>query len=220
MIEVEVKAKLNNKKELIGKLKSINAIYSHREIQNDIYYERNDIQFAKNDKALRIREIEVNNEKIVKITYKGSKIEDKSKTREEIEIAIEDKDKMRSIFDRLMFIESGNVKKTRDIYKYKMLNNSLNNNLNENLDENFEICIDNVEGLGNFVEIEIAIDEEINDDELINDKKVNNNDAKIKNKHVEIAIEKIYELFKELGINDGFERRSYLELLENKIKNL
>jgi adenylate cyclase, class 2 len=34
------------------------------------------------------------------------------------------------------------------------------------------------------------------------------------------AQENIFKIFKKLGITEGFERTSYLELLENKEKNL
>ncbi len=59
--------------------------------------------------------------------------------------------------------------------------------------ENFEISLDDVEGLNPYMEIEIAL-----------------NDG---NDYSE-AQNKIFELFEKLGITDGFERTSYLELLE------
>ncbi|MEE1128447.1 MAG: class IV adenylate cyclase [Methanobrevibacter sp.] len=63
--------------------------------------------------------------------------------------------------------------------------------------ENFEISLDDVEGLNPYMEIEIAL------------KDGNNyNDAQ----------KSIFQLFEKLGITDGFERTSYLELLENLYK--
>lgn len=59
--------------------------------------------------------------------------------------------------------------------------------------ENFEISLDDVEGLNPYMEIEIAL-----------------NDG---NDYSE-AQNKIFELFEKLGITNGFERTSYLELLE------
>ncbi len=63
--------------------------------------------------------------------------------------------------------------------------------------ENFEISLDDIEGLDPYMEIEIALD----DGEDYNE-----------------AQEKIFELFERLGITDGFERTSYLELLEKLYK--
>ena len=58
----------------------------------------------------------------------------------------------------------------------------------------FEISLDDVEGLPPYMEIEIAL----NDGEDYAE-----------------AQDKIYELFKKLNVTDGFERTSYMELLEN-----
>ena len=63
--------------------------------------------------------------------------------------------------------------------------------------ENFEISLDDIEGLDPYMEIEIGLE----DDEDYSE-----------------AQDKIFELFKKLDITDGFERTSYLELLENLYK--
>ncbi len=60
--------------------------------------------------------------------------------------------------------------------------------------ENFEISLDDVEGLDPYMEIEIALDD---------------------GEDYSKAQDKIFEFFERLGITDGFERTSYLELLEN-----
>ncbi len=60
--------------------------------------------------------------------------------------------------------------------------------------ENFEISLDDVEGLPPYMEIEIALDNGQEYDE---------------------AQSEIFRLFEKLGITDGFERTSYMELLEN-----
>ena len=60
--------------------------------------------------------------------------------------------------------------------------------------ENFEISLDDVEGLPPYMEIEISLDD---------------------GQDYSQAQEKIFELFEKLGITDGFERTSYMELLEN-----
>lgn len=60
--------------------------------------------------------------------------------------------------------------------------------------QNFEISLDDIDGLDPYMEIEIGL----NDCEDYSN-----------------AQNKIFELFEKLGITDGFERTSYLELLEN-----
>ena len=61
---------------------------------------------------------------------------------------------------------------------------------------NFEISLDDVEGLEPYMEIEIALEDGSDYTEAQNS---------------------IFELFEKLGITDGFERTSYLELLEQII---
>ena len=63
--------------------------------------------------------------------------------------------------------------------------------------ENFEISLDDIEGLDPYMEIEVALEDGQDYSEAQNE---------------------IFELFEKLGITDGFERTSYLELLENLYK--
>ena len=63
--------------------------------------------------------------------------------------------------------------------------------------ENFEISLDDIEGLDPYMEIEIALEDGEDYSEAQNS---------------------IFELFERLGVTDGFERTSYLELLE-KLNN-
>ena len=59
--------------------------------------------------------------------------------------------------------------------------------------DEFIITLDTVYQVGKFVEIEIEAQE---------------------NEDTTIPLKKIFEIYKKLGIEDGFERRSYLELME------
>ena len=60
--------------------------------------------------------------------------------------------------------------------------------------ENFEISLDDVEGLNPYMEIEISLEDGNDYDD---------------------AQKSIFELFEKLGVTEGFERTSYMELLEN-----
>ncbi|WP_407393420.1 class IV adenylate cyclase [Methanobrevibacter sp.] len=181
MIEVEVKAKIDSFKEIEEKLEKLGAEKSKHEFQEDIYFNSPVVDFAKTDEALRIRTTKQNDETNIFITYKGPKIDQKSKTRKEIEMGIEDSQKCAGIFEEIGFNKVRAVRKNRQYYKY----------------ENFEISLDDVEGLTPYMEIEV----ELNDGEDYSE-----------------AQNSIFELFEELGITDGFERTSYLELLENIYK--
>ena len=181
MIEVEVKAKIDSFEEMEKELEKIGAEKSKMEFQEDIYFNSPVVDFAKTDEALRIRTTKENDNTNIFITYKGPKIDSKSKTRKEIEMGIDDSEKCADIFEEIGFKKVRAVRKNRQYYSY----------------ENFEISLDDIEGLDPYMEIEIALD----DDEDYNE-----------------AQEKIFKLFERLGITDGFERTSYLELLENLYK--
>ena len=174
MIEVEVKAKIDDFKEMEEKLENIGAVKSKTEFQEDIYFASPIVDFAETDEALRIRT--TNNDTF--ITYKGPKLNDKAKTRKEVEMTIENSEKATDIFTEIGFREVRTVRKNRQYYTY----------------ENFEISLDDVEGLSPYMEIEIALDD---------------------SEDYSQAQDEIFKLFEKLGITDGFERTSYLELLEN-----
>ena len=174
MIELEVKARINSFKEMEEKLESIGAVKSKEEFQEDIYFASPIVDFGQTDEALRIRT--TNNNTF--ITYKGPKLNDKAKTRKEVEMTIESASKARDIFEEVGFTAARVVRKNRQYYTY----------------ENFEISLDDVEGLPPYMEIEISLDD---------------------GQDYSQAQEKIFELFEKLGITDGFERTSYMELLEN-----
>ncbi len=174
MIEVEVKAKINSFEEIENKLETLGAEKSKTEFQEDIYFASPIVDFAQSDEALRIRTTDND----IFITYKGPKLNDKAKTRKEVEMSIESAAKAKDIFEEIGFREVRTVRKNRQYYTY----------------ENFEISLDDVEGLPPYMEIEIEMEDDADYTE---------------------AQGKIFELFEKLGITDGFERTSYMELLEN-----
>ena len=176
MIEVEVKARINSFNEMENRLKDLGAVKSKEEFQKDIYFASPVVDFAKTDEALRIRT--TNNDTF--ITYKGPKLNDKSKTRKEVEMSIESSEKAQDIFTEIGFKPARTVIKNRKYYTYK----------------NFEISLDDVEGLPPYMEIEIALEE---------------------SEDYSYAQSEIFKLFEKLGISDGFERTSYMELLENNL---
>ena len=98
----------------IKQLKNLGFKFIKKKFQEDIYFNGIDRDFRETDEALRIRDEDGN----FFVTYKGPKIDKISKTREEIEVRIEDKEKMRQIFKRLGFKEVKPIKKIREICEY------------------------------------------------------------------------------------------------------
>lgn len=179
MIEIEAKAKINDFKEMELRLNKINAKKIKTEYQDDLYFNSPIVDFGESDEALRIRKTKSEHEENIFITYKGPKIDKKSKTREEIEMKIEDYEKCEKIFKHIGFNPIARVSKKRDIYEF----------------ENYEISLDDVKGLCPYMEIEIVLEDGTDYEEAQN---------------------RLFEIFKKLDISSGFERTSYLELLENK----
>lgn len=179
MIEVEIKAKINDKNDALRKIKEIGGIYSHSEEQEDFYFNAPDKDYRKTDEALRIRIIPTENDFKKILTYKGPKLDKISKTRKEIEVEIDDIDNMTDILVNLGFKVSATVSKVRRIFDY----------------EKYTITLDKLEELGYFMEIEYVAQEDDDIDKIT---------------------ENIMKIFEKLNITSGFERKSYLELLEDK----
>lgn len=176
MIEVEVKAHAPNLDEIEEKVVQIGACRMREEYQEDVYFNAPHRDFAQTDEALRIRKIKSGNSEEIFITYKGAKMDKISKTRKEIEVAVEDPLKVADIFQNLSFRPVATVRKNRIIYTMGEL----------------IITLDEVQGVGSFVEIEKETEE---------------------GEDTKEALDEIFATYSKIGINDGFERSSYLELM-------
>jgi adenylate cyclase class 2 len=142
-MEVEAKAYAENLKAIEKMLIEQDARFLGKVRQKDTYFNHPQKDFEKTDEALRIREVEGN----TFFTYKGPKIDSITKTREEIEIEVEDPGKAREFLLKLGFKEVREVIKTRSRYQF----------------DDFVVCLDEVADLGKFVEIESSCDEHDHD---------------------------------------------------------
>ena len=177
MIEVEVKAHApKDLSEIEVELIKIGAQRKGEEYQEDLYFNAPHRDFAQTDEALRIRKNKSGDSEDIFITYKGAKMDNVSKTRKEVEVAVEDPVKVADIFESLSFRPVATVHKNRIIYTLGEL----------------IITLDEVQGAGNFVEIEKEIPE---------------------GEDTQKALDDIFATYSLLGISDGFERSSYLELM-------
>ena len=181
MLEIEIKAKIDNHHSVLEKLNEIGAVYSHSEQQYDIYFNAPHKDFKASDEALRIREVPIDDKLKRILTYKGPKLDSETKTRKEVEVEFDNTENMIDILVNIGFEASAVVKKSRRIFKYG----------------DYEICLDKLEKLGYYLEIEYVSDED---------------------EDVDRIKEYIFNLFEKLDIDSEFERRSYLGLLEeNKL---
>ena len=167
MLEIEIKAFCDNHEEIINKIISLGGNLYAKLHEKDIYFKHPSRDFRKTDEAFRVR---IENERTL-LTYKGPRIGGKTKTRVEHEIEFDDLNSMLDILNSLGFEIAYEIIKNRIIYKIK----------------DIDICIDKVEGIGNFVELE---------------KRGNDREQ---------TERELFGIAENLGLT-RFERKSYLEL--------
>jgi adenylate cyclase, class 2 len=163
---------------LEAKLSELGVQFSPAVLQCDHYFNHPARDFAVTDEALRIRQVQERNF----VTYKGPKVDPHSKTRREIELPLGDGAAVAARFAEVLgalgFRAAGTVRKTRQTGEIVWQRQQV------------EVALDQVEGLGSFLELEITVE----DDGL------------------EAARSALKTLAERLGLSLP-ERRSYLELL-------
>ena len=172
MLEIEIKAYCEKHDEIIKKIISLGGIFKKESVERDIYFKHPSRDFAETDEALRIR---TEDDSKITLTYKGPKIGTETKTRIESEVKVDDFTSMKEILTRLGFSIVEEVNKKRRYYSLGEI----------------DICLDNVSGLGDFVELE---------------KKGND---------IESGEKELFVLADKIGLSK-FERKSYLELILEK----
>lgn len=178
MIEIELKGYADD--EIFEKVRE-RFKFMRKEMHEDIYYQHPCRDFSETDEALRIRIKRFDGHFEVFLTYKGPKLDNISKTRKEIEVPISDVDAYSDLLTSLGFKEVLTIVKVREKYY---------------IEKGVTITLDEVEGLGQFIEIEKLVKEDEN---------------------IEEEVKRLRKILEELGVKK-FERRSYLELLLEKLK--
>ena len=178
-IEVEQKYRIDNPAAVLSGIAELGATSRQVVRQVDSYYSHPIRDFAASDEALRVRHVGQSNF----ITYKGPKLDAKTKTRREIELPLATGDDAAAGYDELLdalgFHRVAEVSKVRQIFQLQREGQTI------------ELVVDEVHDVGNFVELEIVVDDE---------------------SEIPIAQQQIATLASELQLADA-ERRSYLELL-------
>lgn len=177
MIEIEVKVRADHSKAR-PILDKIGAIKIGVESQSDIYFAVPYRDFAKTDEALRIRSLDG---KAV-LTYKGPKLDSVSKTRKEFETPVDEAATI-EILHALSFSEAGVVRKKREVFSAGEIT----------------VCLDAVEELGEFLEVEIMAESE---------------------NEFEASRAKLFKLLNQFGAGEEDSiRTSYLEMVLEKSKS-
>lgn len=185
MIEVEVKLPIYDPDNLTEKLSALAFTRGTTIRECDTYFDGNLRPIRMAGEALRIRTIEYlagqpipEQERSVQITFKGRLIDTLSMTRQELETEVADPAVMESLLMALGFhpVEPRVIKQRTEYHK-----------------DNMNACMDFVEGLGFFLELEIVIEED---------------------QSKEGALEKIEEMLGKLGYSmEDTVRNSYLSML-------
>lgn len=183
MIEVEIKLPIKNKEEVSAKLQEMGFVKADLICEEDVYFDNASGQIRKQGEALRVRKVQnlLTGKSQAVITYKGKKIDPVSMTRKELETGVSDGEICAGIFEALGFYKvPPAVIKKRQEYVLRRIT----------------ACMDQVENLGNFLELEVVIPEK-------EDRKE--------------ALQQIEEILHKLGytLKDTI-RNSYLSMLQGR----
>jgi adenylate cyclase, class 2 len=147
MLEVETKYRVADHAPTEARLREWGAALAADHAEEDHYLNAPDRDFARTDEALRLRRIGDRNF----LTYKGPRRDTTTKTRTELEVPCPSGDDpaaaFLALFKHLGYRHTAVVKKRRRIY---------------DLDRDgfrLHVCLDDVENVGRFVELEIVADE-------------------------------------------------------------
>ena len=147
MYEVENKYRIDDAGAVESRVVALGCEFDPPMVQVDQYFNHPARDFAQTDEALRIRSVGDEN----RLTYKGPKIDQQTKTRREIEFAIgsgrKTAEQMAEVLTILGFQVVHEVQKKRRIGHFIWQDLAV------------EAALDEIDGLGSFLEIEISAEE-------------------------------------------------------------
>ena len=147
MIEVEVKLPISQREMVEADLEKMGFKKAGLVCEEDLYFDNAAGQIRKGGEALRVRQVtdlKTGKEEAV-MTYKGRKLDHVSMSRRDLETGVADAAVCKDIFEALGFRNvPPAVKKIRQEYARGNMN----------------ACVDQVENLGDFLELEIVMEEQ------------------------------------------------------------
>jgi|SRR3989344_4877620 len=147
MKEIEVKAKITNTESLYEKLASLGCQFGVSLTQEDVIFLPIGVKFSeivKGTPVVRVR----NSNDIITLTLKKRVISENELIKLEKEVVVSDKQMAIEIVEHMGFHEVVRVEKTRTECEH----------------EEMTICIDNIVGLGHFIEVEKLSENEKNEE--------------------------------------------------------
>ena len=145
MIEVEVKLPVEDLNEIKRKLVKIGFEESSFIEERDTYFDNQQGDIRANDEALRVRETKDHRTGKIRaqINFKGKRLDAGTMTREELETGVENGKISRKILQAI-----GYIPVAPEVIKERIMLRR----------ESVTACLDNVRGLGEFLELEILAD--------------------------------------------------------------
>jgi len=146
--EVEMKFPVDDLAALARRLEQLGAAVGEAQSEVDVYFAHPARDFARSDEALRIRR----KGRLNFVAYKGPKIDETTKTRREIDLALPSQagtaEAWTELFEALGFRRVGEVRKSRRKAAVRWDGRQVEGSLDE------------VEGLGTFAELELIAEED------------------------------------------------------------
>lgn len=178
MFEVEIKIRYGDHAKIRRVLSVLGGKRLARRIEKDVYFTHPQRDFAASDEALRLR---CDSEDEVTLTYKGPRRRGELKVREELTVSIDSWREAKKLLCKLDFKPIMTIRKSRELWSL----------------QNSTISLDDVKGLGGFVEIEAVPSNDIRRD-----------------------MERVKSLTQKLGLSlEDATTKSYLELCLEARKN-
>ena len=146
--EVECKYRMADRAALLDRVKQLGGKFGEAELQVDTYYSHPCRDFAQTDEALRIRRVDHK----AYITYKGPKVDQKTKTRKEIELELVGD--AQGVLDHATLLEALGFRPVAKVTKKRKTADIVWQ------DRDVEISLDDVDSVGKFVELETAGDDD------------------------------------------------------------
>jgi adenylate cyclase class 2 len=146
--EVECKYRMADAAALLDRVQQLGGKFGEADLQVDTYYSHPCRDFAQTDEALRIRRV---GDKAY-ITYKGPKVDRKTKTRKEIELELVGD--VQGVLDHAALLEALDFRPVAKVTKKRQTAEIAWQG------HEVEIAVDNVDSVGKFVELETAADDD------------------------------------------------------------
>lgn len=147
MLEVEIRYRTADKAGVIARLHRLGAVLAQDRTDVDLYFNAPDRDLKSTREAFRLRRIGETN----RYTYKGPPRDTETRTRTEIEVALGDGPEIAADAEKLLlalgYTPVVTVRKARQVYRFARGGFDM------------EACFDNVERVGEFVELEILAEE-------------------------------------------------------------